>query len=305
MNLMHDKFMVLSKSQGKGGRNPQAVLCGSTNFTKNGVYHQGNVVHIARRPAVAKMYLEQFERMVATAKKASDTKKRISEENKINDKVSPFAGFSPRKDKSDLEKFTKLVKSAKRDVLFVTAFAQIDKGLLKAVEGAKGDPILRIGLQNAATTITGFHKDRSARFVTPAMINTGLDGWLKENRPQGQKGNILIHAKIIVVDFTSDTPIIVSGSHNFTNPASAKNDENYLIIHCRTEEDLDLADAYGIEVMRLYDHYRFRWQTQHATGTKAKTAMKVPPALTTDNRWTKPYYGDDAMSTSDRKRFCP
>jgi phosphatidylserine/phosphatidylglycerophosphate/cardiolipin synthase-like enzyme len=269
------------------------------------VYHQGNVAHIVRDPAVAKQYLQQFQRMVDTAQEASQTKKLITVENPIDLTRSPFAGFSPRSDKTDLTTFTDLVLAAKRDVLFVTAFKQIDPDLLNAVAGKPHDPILRIGLQNAATTITGFHKDRSARFVTPAMLNTGLDGWLKENKEKGHDGNIFIHAKIIVVDFTSDNPIIVSGSHNFTNPASAKNDENYLIVHCQSKPDLNVADAYGIEVMRLYDHYRFRWQTQHATGTKAKKAMKDPPMLTVDASWTDRYYGKDAMATSDRKRFCP
>ncbi len=203
MNLMHDKFAVLSDLD-HDERKPQAVLCGSTNWTKNGIYHQANVVHVVRQPKVAQMYSLQFERMVETAQKASETKKLVTSENPIDSSVSPFAGFSPRSDKSDLQAFTKDVAAAKRDVLFVTAFKQIDPALLKAVLGRPHDPILRIGLQNSATTITGFHRDRSARFVTPAMLNTGLDGWLKENKPAGHQGTIFVHAKIIVVDFTGD-----------------------------------------------------------------------------------------------------
>ena len=36
--------------------------------------------------------------------------------------------------------------------------------------------------------------------------------------------------------------------------ASEGNDENFLIVHGNT----DVADCYGCELMRLYDHYRFR-----------------------------------------------
>jgi hypothetical protein len=41
-NIFHDKFIVLSRVDGVGQRQPQAVLCGSTNFTANGVYRQAN-----------------------------------------------------------------------------------------------------------------------------------------------------------------------------------------------------------------------------------------------------------------------
>ncbi len=53
--------------------------------------------------------------------------------------------------------------------------------------------------------------------MATALLGEGLEGWLKESTA-GQKGNILVHTKLVVVDFTS-----------------------------------------GIELMRLYDHYRFRW----------------------------------------------
>ena len=99
--------------------------------------------------------------------------------------------------------------------------------------------------------------------------------------------------------------MIISGFHNLTAPASAKNDENYLIIQCKSSKDLNVADAYGIEIMRLYDHYRFRWYTQHATGTTRKVALKEPPVLTVDATWAERYFGSDPMNTADRYRFCP
>lgn len=37
-SIFHDKFIVLRKVSVRGERVPQAVLCGSTNFTENGVY---------------------------------------------------------------------------------------------------------------------------------------------------------------------------------------------------------------------------------------------------------------------------
>ncbi|MEK1841551.1 MAG: phospholipase D-like domain-containing protein, partial [Pseudomonas sp.] len=45
-NIFHNKFMVLSRLDAAGQHQPEAVLCGSTNFTPNGVYRQANVVHV-------------------------------------------------------------------------------------------------------------------------------------------------------------------------------------------------------------------------------------------------------------------
>ena len=44
-NIFHNKFIVLSRVDASG-QQPEAVLCGSTNFTANGVYRQANVVHV-------------------------------------------------------------------------------------------------------------------------------------------------------------------------------------------------------------------------------------------------------------------
>lgn len=304
MNLMHDKFIVHSGLD-NGDRLPQAVLTGSTNFTQNGIFYQGNVVHVIRRPTIARTYLSQFERVFATADKATETKKETTDDNPMDPDIPFFVGFSPRSDGTDLERFEDIIQRAIQDVMFLTVFKQIVPKILRALDGTPHDQILRIGLQNSATTITGYHKDRTAKFVTPAMIKTGLEGWLVEKKPSDQKGNLFIHTKIIVTDFTTDKPTIISGSHNFTNPGSAKNDENYLIIQCKTNADLDIADAYGVEIMRLYDHYRFRWFTQHASGKKTKKALKDPPGLAIDDNWTDDYFGGDDMKTADRERFCP
>ncbi|MCF7087829.1 phospholipase D-like domain-containing protein, partial [Klebsiella pneumoniae] len=95
---------------------------------------------------------------------------------------------------------------------------------------------------------------RTAEFTTPALLTSGLEGWVKEGL-RGQRGNLLVHLKAIVTDFTTDHPVILSGSHNLSASASSGNDENVLVIR----GDTDLADRYGLEVLRFYEHYRFRY----------------------------------------------
>ena len=288
-DIFHDKFIVLSRIAG-GERQPQAVLCGSTNFTANGVYRQANVVHVLDDTAVAASYLQTFEQVWATPADVGATRDWITQHNPMNPTQPLFAGFSPRSGGADLREFVDIINAAKKDVLFVTAFTLPDV-ILNALLGQPHDDILRYGLQNTASRITGFHADRTAEFAATALLNTGLEGWLKENM-KGQKGNLLVHTKAIVTDFTSDSPTIISGSHNLSTAASNGNDENFLIIRGDTE----LADRYGLELLRFYEHYRFRYFAK-------KLELKQVQPLAADDSWTNDYYVEGDLRQLSRLRF--
>lgn len=286
--ICHHKFIVLSKLEG-GVRRPQAVLCGSTNFTHNGVYRQANVVHVVRREDIAQQYLALFEELFGGADTRA-TRRFINRDNALDVSRPLFAGFSPRSGLADLDAFVEEVNAAKRDVLFCTAFDLYDP-LEAALLGAPLDPVLRYGVQNSRSKITGYHRDRTADFVATAMLSSGLEGFLKEST-KGQRGNILIHTKLIVVGFTSDAPVVISGSHNFSKSASEGNDENFLVVR----GDTDVADCYGCELMRLYDHYRFRWHRKQGPD-------QAPPSLAEDDSWTNEYFVPGSLKESDRLRF--
>jgi phosphatidylserine/phosphatidylglycerophosphate/cardiolipin synthase-like enzyme len=286
--ICHHKFIVLSRLSG-GTRKPRAVLCGSTNFTHNGVYRQANVVHVVRREDTAQEYLDLFEVLFGGAD-VTATRRYVTENNPVDASQPLFAGFSPRSGGADLESFITHIDAATRDVLFCTAFDLYD-GIEQALLGEPRDPILRLGLQNSRSEITGYHRDRTADFVATAMLPEGLEGYLEESTA-GQRGNILIHTKLVVVDFTSDSPTIISGSHNLSRSASESNDENFLIVRGNT----DVADCYGCELMRLYDHYRFRWYLREGT-------QQEPAALKEDDSWTEPYFAEGSLEESDRLRF--
>jgi phosphatidylserine/phosphatidylglycerophosphate/cardiolipin synthase-like enzyme len=288
--LCHHKFMVLSRLSG-GTRKPRAVLCGSTNFTHNGVYRQANVVHVVRREDVAKEYPNLFEVLFGGAD-VTATRRYVTENNPIDAQNPLFAGFSPRSGGADLEAFAAQIRGATRDVLFCTTF-DLNDGIEAALLGEPNDPILRLGLQNTRSQITGYHRDRTADFVATAMVPKGLEGYLQETTA-GQRGNILIHTKLVIVDFTSYAPVVISGSHNLSGAASDGNDENFLIVR----GDTDVADCYGCELMRLYDHYRFRWYLK-----QQGTEQEVSAALKEDDSWTEPYFTEGSLEESDRLRF--
>ncbi|WP_285374359.1 phospholipase D-like domain-containing protein [Pseudomonas sp. lyk4-TYG-107] len=289
-NIFHDKFIVLSRVDGAGQRQPQAVLCGSTNFTANGVYRQANVVHTLDDVMVAARYLQVFEEVWANPADVAATRNWITGHNPMDPTQPLFAGFSPRSGGGDLREFVEIIEAARKDVLFVTAFILPD-AILNALLGKPHDDILRYGLQNTASSITGFHADRTAEFAATALLNTGLEGWLKENM-KGQKGNLLVHTKAVITDFTTDTPTIISGSHNLSTSASNGNDENYLIIR----GDTDLADRYGLELLRFYEHYRFRYFAK-------KLELKQVSPLAVGDSWTHDYYVEGDLRQLSRLRF--
>jgi phosphatidylserine/phosphatidylglycerophosphate/cardiolipin synthase-like enzyme len=70
------------------------------------------------------------------------------------------------------------------------------------------------------------------------------------------KGGIgaIIHDKIVVIDPRSPDCTVILGSHNLGFKASYSNDENMIIVTGHRE----LAMAYAVHVLDVYDHYRFR-----------------------------------------------
>jgi phosphatidylserine/phosphatidylglycerophosphate/cardiolipin synthase-like enzyme len=293
--IMHNKYVVLSRIEPNGTYRPVAVLAGSTNWTENGCYRQANVVHISRTPAILENYAAMFETLIATRANRRRTKSAINKSNKIPTAPERFGGFSPRSKFADIKAMASLIGAAKHDVLFATAFRLRDE-ITDALLGAPNDSILRMGIQNSSSAkITGVHRDRTAHFTAAALLPGGLEGWLKETTAK-QKGTIRVHTKANVIDVTSDTPFVISGSHNFSTNASKNNDENYLIIR----QDIDVADVYLCEIMRIYDHYRFRFTAKEKAKAGEPTA---PPSLVGDNSWTDDYFTDGSLKSLDRIRF--
>lgn len=288
--IFHDKFIVLSQRDAAGRYQPEAVLCGSTNFTANGVYRQANVIHILDDRRLAAEYTQIFEQIWAAPADVAATRKWITRNNPMDPGQPLFAGFSPRSGRGDLAEFVQIITAAQKDVLFATAFA-LPQDILDALLGKPHDDVLRFGLQNTASSISGIHADRTDDFVATALLGSGLEGWIKEGL-KGQKGRLLVHTKAVVTDFTSDAPTIISGSHNLSVGASEGNDENFLVIR----GDTDLADRYGLEILRFYEHYRFRYYAK-------KLALKEVQPLAPNDRWSDAYYKDGDLRMLSRLRF--
>jgi len=105
----------------------------------------------------------------------------------------------------------------------------------------------------AGTTHVGAHFD----VIEPQGVPDSMAWFAAEVSHQEFIQNIgfaIIHSKVLVIDPFSDDPTVVTGSHNFSQSASASNDENFIIV----KGNKPLAEAYAVNIMGAYAHYRWR-----------------------------------------------
>lgn len=71
-------------------------------------------------------------------------------------------------------------------------------------------------------------------------------------------GHAIVHSKMMVIDPFSSKLVVVTGSHNFSKPASESSDENFVIIR----HHASLAEAVAVHILSVYHHYRWRVSMQ-------------------------------------------
>lgn len=92
----------------------------------------------------------------------------------------------------------------------------------------------------------------------------------------------IIHDKVVVIDPLSPDCTVILGSHNLGFKASYSNDENMVIVTGHRE----LAMAYAVHVLDVYDHYRFR-AIENERKKKGKKGWSG--FLDVDDRWQDAY----------------
>lgn len=158
--------------------------------------------------------------------------------------------------------------------------------------------------------MTGYDRTHDRNFTARGSLRTAPKGFLPETS-HGQDGSILIHGKIILLDFDTDDPTVITGSANYSYSSSYHNDENALVIHGRG--DTRVADIYLCELFRWYDHYRFRYNVSHpdAAGSPpegldtSSVAGTIEPRfeLDTSPSWADSYYQPDEPHFLERTRL--
>jgi hypothetical protein len=308
--LGHNKFVVFATTPSQ----PFMVWTGSTNWATTGLCTQLNNGILVQDAALAEVYLKQWKLLkddrragrgganmhFGEALMASNDEPKNGAAGKTGKWTAWFTRTSSGQ---EMEAVTELINSAREAILFLM-FEPGSNGLLQVIQSrlspaaAERDQNLYIhGVVNtlkpskAGQDVSvglisrGEHKGFDLRVIQPEGVAGGLAGWAAEVMRRdflmgqgGVVGHAIIHSKVIVIDpFTN--PAVITGSHNFSQSASAKNDENLFII----KGNLGLAERYTVNIMGVYQHYRWRAYLQDCA------AQGVSPwhGLKKSDKWQK------------------
>ena len=274
--LGHNKFAVISDANG-----PRAVWTGSTNWSTTGLCTQINNGLLIEHKGIAKLYRQQWDRLKAASPPDLDPAGFPTELVAANDKPNTFSigkakttiWFTRTSDGGDMEALREVISSAKDAILFLMFFpgkqglhtligqraneaSMYVRGVVSTLGNEPGDSdknVLDVQLMSSDRKFTPDHYT----VVQPQGVDAALGPWLAEVTRKtflSQIGHAIVHSKVMVVDPLSENPVIVTGSHNFSAPASEKNDENLVIVRGQKK----LARAYAAHVMSVYQHYRYR-----------------------------------------------
>lgn len=299
--LGHNKFVVVTK-KGK----PASVWTGSANWQPTGLCTQANNGILIANESLARCYMEAWTRLsVAGNGKggALSAGNLISppEVHKLKNKSFAFAQFTSVSQPIDLEQLKDLISGAKQSLLFAMFMPGAD--VFKAAVSRGKDIFVRgvantfpkagadtdnvdVDLVNDGKKMPTFRLE----VVEPEGIADSFSAWVEEvtRRQFNAIGHSIIHSKVLVIDAFGKNPAIVTGSHNFSKGASQKNDENFVVI----SGNRALAQAYAVNVLSLYDHYRWRKYVSEC----AKAGKKPWSHLSEDPDWLKKY-----RANSERK----
>jgi len=274
----HNKFVVFTDPHGE----PERVWTGSINWTETGVCTQNS------------NSLDIFDADAARAFKAHWQTVHDAESTPVTPEAAPHSfalgaaqakvWFTPVQSRVDLIDAGALINGAKEGVLFlmlnpgpagllgpiIERLSKLDahydpdlyvRGVLNNFPNReKGADADKISLLTSAGSRQDFTDDDLKGVMKPTAVGTGADWWQKELASSG-KFNIAVHSKVIVIDPSGDNPIVMTGSHNFSDRASSKNDDNLVIV----QGDRALAQAYAVNVIGIYNEYRWRaWRNTPA-----------------------------------------
>jgi hypothetical protein len=315
----HDKVLIVSNIEGAATK----VLTGSTNFSVTGLYVNSNHVLIFNDPSVASTYSKLFQEVwddgVAEAAflKSNFSSKSFSFSSAATPRLeitfAPHeATFATTILKDIATRISQEGKKGKTVGSVLFAVMQIDNGTspvyatLKTLYQKQG--IFSYGISDSPGGIYLYPVGKTTGvLVTGKPVNTQLPPPFDQVRNVGGVGH-QIHHKFVVCGFNGNDPVVYCGSSNLALGGEQSNGDNLLAIH-----DGDVATVFALEALALVDHFNFLDRV--AKGPKAKKKAKSPRAskqqdaasagwfLSTDDKWTKPYFDPKDLHSVDRQLF--
>jgi phosphatidylserine/phosphatidylglycerophosphate/cardiolipin synthase-like enzyme len=299
--IAHNKFIVLLKDN-----KPISVWTGSTNVTTNGIFGHLNVGHVIRDPKIAAQYLNYWTTL-SDDPEAKDLKpvtvKATPAPRDVAPKDGRIAVFSPRSNLDALDWYVDMMAKAKAAAFLTGAFGVpapfVD--LLKT----QTDVVRYILLEKPGQSADAGAILDEIRAVRPNQVVVGppkwfslnaFDKWLEERKNPFSENVEYIHTKFLLVDPLGDDPWVVTGSANFSEASTNRNDENMLVIRGNGR----VTDIYLGEFMRIYNHLSFRSWAAGKTTDELNQISYLDP----NGGWIGDFYKPGTRRTLQREYFC-
>ncbi len=216
--LMHDKFMVIDRSE---------VWMGSMNFTDAGAYDDNNNLMRIRSKEIAEDYAVEFDEMFNDDMFGPDVVAKTPNPTVTINGTRMDVFFSP--DDHVLAALVPLLEQAQESIYFLAySFTSNQLGDIlrqKAEDGLTVAGVMDDGQvkSNQGTEFDPFRRD------SLDVRRDGIDG--------------LMHHKVFIID----KKIVVFGSYNFSQSAEETNDENLIIVY-----DPVIAEQFLLEFNRVW-----------------------------------------------------
>jgi phosphatidylserine/phosphatidylglycerophosphate/cardiolipin synthase-like enzyme len=273
---VHNKFVVEADASGNSA---SRVLTGSTNWTTTGLCTQLNNVLIVEDAVIAGRFRKQWDMLVAAGDNMTPTLQTSNSTPTTSGDVTLY--FAATNGQVEFKPVLDLIAGAKEGAVFLMFMpgqspllqALLDRvlenkvyvrGVVSSVTPSSSG-VTSMGGQvvKSGAPAQDFHRD----VLLPTGITASNDpSWedteftVQEIKSAGMMA--IVHSKTIVIDPFSPSCAVITGSHNFSGSASAKNDENLVIVRGNQK----LAQAYAVHVNGVYDHYS--WRAFLASGGK-------------------------------------
>lgn len=256
-SIMHNKFMVIDCDT--DNPNDALLFTGSMNFTPNQVSTDANNVLIIQDKSLALAYRMEFEEMWGSSGPAPNASASRFGPFKANNTPHYFniggrpveSWFSPSDGVN--AKIIGAINSAGTSLFIPTNLI---------TRNDLGDAI---GKRRQAGVLTRVVVDNDGT-CSASVVSTLVAALGTNFREKSESG--MMHSKVLIadaIDIDSD-PLVLTGSHNWSNNAETKNDENTLIIR-----DASIANLY-------YQDFNQRFKTAVIIGSN--TVLDLGPDIT-------------------------
>jgi len=299
-SLQHNKVLLV-KQNGQ----PIKVLCGSCNFSFNGLYLQSNNTLVFHGPEAAGLFEQYFTAAFAlppTSSSAFTGNPLSAVWQLVQPQGAPPVHFclAPHSDTSlSLNPVGAAINQATSSVFFAIAFLAQTKTsdiVRAAVDSLTAKPVFSYGISDKATGLEVNKPDGTTALIGWNYLKTNMAEPFKSEFSSG--AGIHEHNKFVVVDFNLPTAKVFTGSSNLSESGEKGNGDHLIMI-----EDPRVATSYAIQAILIFDHLHFAAKMNVLKKPTELTLQKPTAISGAASTWFDKFYLSDSYPERDRLLF--